>query len=151
MRVFAPAQGVRVLELLVEQGDYVKKGQALAVMEAMEMEHTIAAPADGTVADWMLRAFRKEDNDAVRLATIYAVGQIPEAGYAASIEVWGITATTLLMTFFSHRFNWRSVTVISLLIMAATNEALRSANELASKKMGGITSGLNLNIPGLPF
>jgi predicted MFS family arabinose efflux permease len=43
------------------------------------------------------------------------------AGYAASIEVWGITATTLLMTFFSHRFNWRSVTVVSLLIMAATN------------------------------
>ncbi|MFH1017234.1 MAG: HEAT repeat domain-containing protein [Pseudomonadota bacterium] len=35
--------------------------------------------ANGTVADWMLRAFRKENNDAVRLATLYAVGQIPEA------------------------------------------------------------------------
>ena len=44
-----------------------------------------------------------------------------KAGYAASIEVWGITATTLLMTFFAHRFNWRSVTVVSVLIMAATN------------------------------
>jgi DNA-binding protein YbaB len=33
--------------------------------------------------------------------------------------------------------------------MAATNEALRAAQELTSKKMGGITSGLN--IPGLPF
>ncbi|MHB0915820.1 MAG: YbaB/EbfC family nucleoid-associated protein [Thermoleophilia bacterium] len=33
------------------------------------------------------------------------------------------------------------------MIMAATNEALRSAQELASKKMGGITGGLN--IPGL--
>ena len=32
-------------------GDKVVKGQALAVMEAMKMEHTIAAPADGTVAE----------------------------------------------------------------------------------------------------
>ena len=35
------------------------------------------------------------------------------------------------------------------MIMAATNEALRSAQELANRKLGGITSGLN--IPGLPF
>jgi len=46
-----------------------------------------------------------------------------QAGYAASIEVWGITSTTLLMTFFSHRFNWRSVCAVSLLGMAATNLA----------------------------
>ncbi|MBS0611740.1 MAG: MFS transporter [Proteobacteria bacterium] len=46
-----------------------------------------------------------------------------QAGYAASIEVWGITSTTLLMTFFSHRFNWRSVCAASLLGMAATNLA----------------------------
>ena len=35
------------------------------------------------------------------------------------------------------------------MIMAAANEALRSAQELANKKLGGITAGLN--IPGLPF
>lgn len=35
------------------------------------------------------------------------------------------------------------------MIMAAANEALRSAQELASRKLGGITSGLGL--PGLPF
>ena len=45
------------------------------------------------------------------------------AGYAASIEVWGITATTLLMTFFSHRFNWRTVITTSLLVMALANAA----------------------------
>jgi DNA-binding YbaB/EbfC family protein len=33
------------------------------------------------------------------------------------------------------------------LILAAVNEAMRSAQELASKKMGGLTGGLN--IPGL--
>lgn len=43
------------------------------------------------------------------------------AGYAASIEVWGITATTLVMTFFSHRFNWRKVLTASLLLVAVSN------------------------------
>jgi predicted MFS family arabinose efflux permease len=43
------------------------------------------------------------------------------AGYAASIEVWGITATTLLMTFFAHRFNWRKVIAGSLLLVALSN------------------------------
>lgn len=31
-------------------GDKVEKGQALLVMEAMKMEHTITAPAAGEVA-----------------------------------------------------------------------------------------------------
>lgn len=43
------------------------------------------------------------------------------AGYAASIEVWGITATTVLMTFFAHRFNWRRVIAISLILVAVSN------------------------------
>ena len=29
----------------------MKRGQPLAVMEAMKMEHTISAPRDGTVAE----------------------------------------------------------------------------------------------------
>jgi 3-methylcrotonyl-CoA carboxylase alpha subunit len=37
----------------VKAGDKVSKGQALAVMEAMKMEHSIAAPADGVVAELM--------------------------------------------------------------------------------------------------
>ncbi len=41
------------------------------------------------------------------------------------------------------------VEMLEDMIMAATNEALRSAQELAHKKLGGITAGLN--IPGLPF
>ena len=35
--------------LRVKAGDTVSKGQALLVLEAMKMEHTLAAPADGTV------------------------------------------------------------------------------------------------------
>jgi DNA-binding YbaB/EbfC family protein len=41
------------------------------------------------------------------------------------------------------------VEMLEDMIMAAANEALRSAQELASRRLGGITSGLN--IPGLPF
>ena len=49
-RLTAPMPG-KVVSFAVKAGDVVKKGQALAVMEAMKMEHTIAAPADGTVAE----------------------------------------------------------------------------------------------------
>lgn len=44
----APMNGTMVT-LLVEPGSSVKKDDALLVMEAMKMEHTIRAPADGTV------------------------------------------------------------------------------------------------------
>ncbi len=49
-RLTAPMPG-KVVSFSVKAGDVVKKGQPLAVMEAMKMEHTIAAPADGTVAE----------------------------------------------------------------------------------------------------
>ena len=49
-RLTAPMPG-KVVSFAVKPGDKVAKGQALAVMEAMKMEHTIAAPADGTVEE----------------------------------------------------------------------------------------------------
>ncbi len=49
-RLTAPMPG-KLLSFTVGAGDAVRKGQPLAVMEAMKMEHTIAAPADGTVAE----------------------------------------------------------------------------------------------------
>ncbi len=49
-RLTAPMPG-KVVSFAVAAGEKVRKGQALAVMEAMKMEHTIAAPADGTVAE----------------------------------------------------------------------------------------------------
>jgi predicted MFS family arabinose efflux permease len=51
------------------------------------------------------------------------------AGYAASIEVWGITATTVLMTFFAHHFNWRKVIATSLLVVAVSNFASIAAHD----------------------
>lgn len=49
-RLTAPMPG-KVVSFAVKAGDTVTKGQALAVMEAMKMEHTIAAPADGVVLE----------------------------------------------------------------------------------------------------
>ena len=49
-RLTAPMPG-KVVSFAVKAGDSVKKGQALAVLEAMKMEHTIAAPGDGQVAE----------------------------------------------------------------------------------------------------
>ena len=42
------------------------------------------------------------------------------------------------------------VEMLQDLVLAATNEALRAAQDLASSKLGGATGGLDLpNIPGL--
>ena len=49
-RLTAPMPG-KVVSFAVQAGDTVTKGQPLAVMEAMKMEHTIAAPADGMVQE----------------------------------------------------------------------------------------------------
>jgi len=49
-RLTAPMPG-KVVALLAAVGDSVTKGQALAVMEAMKMEHTLHAPRDGVVAE----------------------------------------------------------------------------------------------------
>jgi 3-methylcrotonyl-CoA carboxylase alpha subunit len=61
-RLSAPMPG-RVVQLLVAAGDAVSRGQALIVIEAMKMEHTITAPRDSTV-------------EAVR----YSVGDLVEEG-----------------------------------------------------------------------
>jgi 3-methylcrotonyl-CoA carboxylase alpha subunit len=49
-RLTAPMPG-KVLHFNVKPGDAVREGQVLAVMEAMKMEHTIAAPGDGVVGE----------------------------------------------------------------------------------------------------
>jgi 3-methylcrotonyl-CoA carboxylase alpha subunit len=46
--VKAPLPG-KIIDLRVKAGDTVSKGQPLLVLEAMKMEHTLAAPADGTI------------------------------------------------------------------------------------------------------
>jgi 3-methylcrotonyl-CoA carboxylase alpha subunit len=64
----------RVVKLMARAGDSVKKGQALAILEAMKMEHTIVSPRDGVIeraayaenqlvpADAVLFAFREDSS-----------------------------------------------------------------------------------------
>jgi 3-methylcrotonyl-CoA carboxylase alpha subunit len=54
-RLTAPMPG-KVVSFSVKAGDAVVKGQALAVMDAMKMEHTIASPMDGVVQELLYRA-----------------------------------------------------------------------------------------------
>ena len=51
----APMSGT-VVAVMVKAGDRVGKGAPLMILEAMKMEHTIAAPAAGVVAAVNFRA-----------------------------------------------------------------------------------------------
>ncbi|CAM3611585.1 Biotin carboxylase subunit of acetyl-CoA carboxylase [Bordetella sputigena] len=65
----APMPG-KIISIGVSAGDTVSKGQPLLVMEAMKMEHTIAAAADGEVAE-----------------VFYAVGdQVPEGAALITLK-----------------------------------------------------------------
>jgi len=48
--VKAPMHG-KLIAVFVQPGDRVEKGQRLAVVEAMKMEHVLVAPSDGEVAE----------------------------------------------------------------------------------------------------
>ena len=47
--VKSPLPGV-ILDIKVKEGDTVKRGQTIIILEAMKMENEIVAPQDGTVA-----------------------------------------------------------------------------------------------------
>jgi 3-methylcrotonyl-CoA carboxylase alpha subunit len=49
-RLTAPMPG-KVVGFLIQPGERVRRGQPLAVMEAMKMEHTLSAPHDGVVEE----------------------------------------------------------------------------------------------------
>ena len=68
-RLTAPMPG-KVVSFLAKAGDKVLRGQALAVMEAMKMEHTITAPHDGVVAELLYSAGDQvaEGGELLRLA-----------------------------------------------------------------------------------
>ena len=64
-RLTAPMPG-KVVSFAVKVGDKVKAGQALAVMEAMKMEHTMTAPVDGEVVE-LLYATGDQVNEGAEL------------------------------------------------------------------------------------
>ncbi|HWD79520.1 MAG TPA: biotin/lipoyl-containing protein, partial [Kribbella sp.] len=60
----APMPGT-VIRVGVEVGDVVKEGQPLLWLEAMKMEHAIAAPADGVVGELKVAAGQQVEVGAV--------------------------------------------------------------------------------------
>ena len=62
-RLSAPMPG-NIIRVLVQAGDKVISGQPLLVMEAMKMEHTINAPADGIVEQVFFQTGDLVQNDA---------------------------------------------------------------------------------------
>jgi 3-methylcrotonyl-CoA carboxylase alpha subunit len=69
-RLTAPMPG-KLIAFLAQAGDSVTKGQPLAVMEAMKMEHTISSPRDGTVAE-LLFAVGDQIGDGAELLKLEA-------------------------------------------------------------------------------
>ncbi len=69
--LLAPMPG-KVIALLAAAGDAVRQGQAVAVMEAMKMEHTLHAPRDGTVAELLYAVGDQvaEGGELLRLAPV---------------------------------------------------------------------------------
>lgn len=61
--LLAPMPG-KVIGLIASVGDTVAKGDKLLVLEAMKMEHTICAPADGTVRAFYFDAGEQVDEGA---------------------------------------------------------------------------------------
>ena len=49
-KVPSPLPGV-IIEISVKEGQQVKQGQKLVILEAMKMENEIPAPKDGTITD----------------------------------------------------------------------------------------------------
>lgn len=49
MKITSPLPGV-IIELCVKEGEAVKRGQKLVILEAMKMENEILAESDGTVS-----------------------------------------------------------------------------------------------------
>ncbi|MBA4217772.1 MAG: 3-methylcrotonyl-CoA carboxylase [Methylibium sp.] len=69
-RLTAPMPG-KLVAFLAQAGDTVSKGQPLAVMEAMKMEHTISSPRDGKVAE-LLFAVGDQVTDGAELLKLEA-------------------------------------------------------------------------------
>lgn len=53
----------KVIQVLVKQGDPVKKGDLLMVLEAMKMEHKVLAPQDGAVGKIHFQAGERVGQD----------------------------------------------------------------------------------------
>jgi 3-methylcrotonyl-CoA carboxylase alpha subunit len=72
-RIVAPMPGL-VKALMTEAGAMVEKGQTLAILEAMKMEHRLTAPRDGVIAEIAAAAGDQIDEGALLIALVAEEG-----------------------------------------------------------------------------
>ncbi|MFL2709534.1 MAG: acetyl/propionyl/methylcrotonyl-CoA carboxylase subunit alpha [Gammaproteobacteria bacterium] len=60
----APMPG-KVIDVKIQQGEKVKAGDTLVILEAMKMEHSIKAPEDGTVTELLISVNDQVENGAL--------------------------------------------------------------------------------------
>ncbi|XOV85756.1 MAG: carboxyl transferase domain-containing protein [bacterium] len=77
----APMQGM-IVDISVNIGDTVRKGQPVAVLEALKMEHVIQAPESGVVRDI---ALSKGDTIFENTSVVFIEPQLVEGEYAQDI------------------------------------------------------------------
>lgn len=63
-KILSPMPG-NVFKVLVSAGEYVKKGEAVLILEAMKMENEIVAPHDGTISAVHVKEGQAVDSDDV--------------------------------------------------------------------------------------
>jgi len=73
-----------VIRLGAGLGDQVSVGQPLVWLEAMKMEHTIVAPADGVIAELNVTVGQQ-----VEVGAVLARVEAPDASPAATADVTG--------------------------------------------------------------
>ena len=64
------------------------------------------------------------------------------AGKVVSAEMWGLAATTILMTFIAHRVNWRGVVFGSLVVMFLANVACTLTTDVGTFVLLRFIAGL---------
>jgi len=70
----APMPG-QILKVMVEEGQSVKQGETLMILEAMKMEHQITAPTDGTVESIFFMVGESVQQDMVLLELHQNMGE----------------------------------------------------------------------------
>lgn len=77
--VTAPMQGT-IVQVAVRDGDQVRAGDLLVVLEAMKMEHTLTAPRDGLVTGIAVEVGQPVSHAAAVLTIVDAVAEESEPG-----------------------------------------------------------------------
>ncbi|MCP3672966.1 MAG: MFS transporter [Gammaproteobacteria bacterium] len=75
-----------------------------------------------------------------------------EAGYIASVEMWGLALTTILLNLFAHKYNWQKLTFWFLMIAVVGNLASISQTDIVTLGITRAITGIGLGgMISLPF